>query len=122
MPATLFAPAHTIRTDFAEPHRVGWAGSRSNGLAATGASATDDPAAAVALAGASSSPKTYTVASGDHLWAIAERTVRAAHLGSSELSVSRYWLRLVAANRDLVTDPDRIFPGQELLLPAIEVP
>lgn len=105
------SPAPTSRTvqSDGEQHDVFSTVPRSNPPTAV---ASDDRA----------SPATCTVVHGDHLWGIAERTVHAARAGASEVSVSRYWLRLIAANRDVVTDPDRIFPGQELLLPAVENP
>jgi len=51
---------------------------------------------------------TYIVQAGDSLWNIAK-----AHYGSG-----RYWEALYEANADCITDPDLIFVGQTLLLPA----
>lgn len=48
------------------------------------------------------------VVRGDTLWRLA-----GVHLGASSA-----WPRLYAANRDAITDPDRISPGQRLALPA----
>lgn len=53
--------------------------------------------------------KTYTVAKGDTLSAIAKREYGKASL----------WPRLFEANRDQLSDPDRIKPGQVLKIPAI---
>lgn len=51
---------------------------------------------------------TYTVKSGDTLSAIAQR----------EYGDAGAWKRIYEANRDLLTDPDVIHPGQELKIPA----
>ncbi len=51
---------------------------------------------------------TYTVEKGDTLSAIAKR-----HYGQASA-----WKRIFEANRDVLDDPDRIFPGQQLKLPA----
>lgn len=50
---------------------------------------------------------TYTVEKGDTLSAIAK-----AHLGDANA-----WNRIFEANRDQLSDPDRIQPGQVLKLP-----
>ena len=70
---------------------------------------------------ASDTPSNYLVRAGDHLWAIAEQQL-ASHLGRrpSEADITPYWLAIVAANPQLV-DPDLIFPGEPLLLPALTV-
>lgn len=52
--------------------------------------------------------RTYTVVSGDSLSRIAMRVYGKA---------SR-WPEIFEANRDQLTDPDRIYPGQVLKLPA----
>jgi nucleoid-associated protein YgaU len=54
--------------------------------------------------------RTYTVKSGDSLWKIAE-----AMYGNG----SKY-TKIFDANRDILDDPDRIFPGQELKIPDLE--
>lgn len=53
---------------------------------------------------------THTVEKGDTLSAIAKK-----HYGKS----SR-WRAIFEANRDVLSDPDRIFPGQVLKLPALD--
>ncbi|KAA9133577.1 LysM peptidoglycan-binding domain-containing protein [Marinihelvus fidelis] len=54
--------------------------------------------------------RTYTVQAGDSLWKIAE-----AMYGSG----ARY-TAIFEANRDILDDPDRIHPGQELKIPDLE--
>lgn len=54
--------------------------------------------------------RTYTVKSGDSLWKIAE-----AMYGNG----SKY-TKIFEANRDILDDPDKIFPGQELKIPDLE--
>lgn len=64
---------------------------------------------------------TVTVVPGDHLWAIAERTL-ATRLGRapSDAEIAPYWQRLIDANRDrlAIGDPDLIFAGQVFRLPS----
>ncbi|MBD9437897.1 LysM peptidoglycan-binding domain-containing protein [Pseudoxanthomonas sp. PXM03] len=50
---------------------------------------------------------TYTVEKGDTLSKIAKE-----HLGSANA-----WKQIFEANRDVIDDPDRIFPGQVIKLP-----
>lgn len=52
-------------------------------------------------------PQTYTVASGDTLSKIAKHYYQDAN----------QWRRIYEANRDVLKDPDRIFPGQVLRIP-----
>ena len=68
-------------------------------IAVTGGPAASAPAAAAA--------RTYTVKSGDTLSAIAK-----AQLGSA----SEY-MKIFEANRDQLSDPDKIQPGQVLNIP-----
>ena len=63
---------------------------------------TGGPAAAAPAAG-----KTYTVKAGDTLSAIAKE-----HLGSAGS-----YMKIFEANKDVLTDPDKIKPGQVLRLP-----
>jgi nucleoid-associated protein YgaU len=55
--------------------------------------------------GGSSGGTTYTVQAGDSLSKIG------SHHGVS-------WHKIFEANRDKLDDPDKIFPGQELIIPA----
>lgn len=65
---------------------------------------TGGPAAG---AGAPAGGKTYTVKAGDTLGAIAKE-----HLGSAGA-----YLKIFELNKDVLTDPDKIKPGQVLRLP-----
>jgi nucleoid-associated protein YgaU len=66
-------------------------------------------------------PTRWVVEPGDSLWAIAEEVTRRLD-GSSpgERAVSRYWQRLIGANRHDLIDPDNpdlLVPGQRLVVP-----
>ena len=54
--------------------------------------------------------RTYTVKSGDSLSAIAKR----------EYGDAGAWRQIFEANRDIISNPDLIQPGQELKIPAAE--
>ena len=51
---------------------------------------------------------TYTVQAGDCLWNVAAR----------ELGSGTRWSEIFELNRDVISDPNRIYVGQELILPA----
>jgi nucleoid-associated protein YgaU len=51
--------------------------------------------------------RTYVVTKGDSLSAIAKR----------EYGEAKEWRRIYDANRDIIKDPDLIYPGQTLRLP-----
>jgi nucleoid-associated protein YgaU len=53
--------------------------------------------------------RTYTVVSGDTLWKIAEQMY-----GNGS-----HYMKIFEANTDVLEDPDRIFPGQELKIPGL---
>jgi nucleoid-associated protein YgaU len=57
---------------------------------------------------AESTERTYTVVSGDSLSKIAKH-----HYGDASK-----WRRIFEANRDLIKDPDEIYPGQTLKIPS----
>ncbi|MDQ3025723.1 MAG: LysM peptidoglycan-binding domain-containing protein [Pseudomonadota bacterium] len=57
---------------------------------------------------APSAQKVYVVVSGDSLSKIAQR----------EYGNANQWNRIYEANRDILKDPDKIFPGQKLRIPA----
>jgi uncharacterized protein YidB (DUF937 family) len=60
-----------------------------------------------APAAATSSVRTYTVSSGDTL----------SHIAKRFYNDSNQWPRIFDANRDILSNPDRIFPGQRLRIP-----
>lgn len=55
----------------------------------------------------STATKVYVVVSGDSLSKIAKR----------EYGDANQWKRIFEANRDVLTDPNKIFPGQKLKIP-----
>jgi nucleoid-associated protein YgaU len=77
----------------------------SGASAASGASGT--ASAGPAQPGASASPMTYTVKAGDTLSKIAKE-----HLGQASA-----YMEIFEANRDQLTNPDLIKPGQVLKIP-----
>ena len=58
--------------------------------------------------GTSGSAKTYVVVHGDSLSKIAKR----------EYGDASKWHRIYEANKDIIKDPDLIYPGQELKIPG----
>ena len=71
-------------------------------------------------------PSTVTVRPGDHLWGIAERTLRdASDSAPTDSTITAYWQALIQLNRDRLVDrgnPDLIYPGQVFQLPPLPVP
>ena len=57
--------------------------------------------------GSSTATKVYEVKSGDSLSKIAKR----------EYGDANAWNRIFEANKDILKDPDKIFPGQKLKIP-----
>ena len=57
--------------------------------------------------GSSTATKIYVVTSGDSLSKIAKR----------EYGDANAWPRIFEANKDLIKDPNKIFPGQKLKIP-----
>ena len=55
----------------------------------------------------STAPKVYVVVKGDTLSKIAKH----------EYGRAGDWKRIFEANRDILDDPDKIFPGQKLKIP-----
>jgi nucleoid-associated protein YgaU len=55
----------------------------------------------------STAEKTYVVVSGDSLSKIAKR----------EYGNANDWNRIFEANKDILKDPDKIYPGQKLRIP-----
>lgn len=65
-------------------------------------------APAAAAAGAAGAARTYTVKAGDTLSGIAK----------SELGNANAYMKIFEANKDQLSDPDKIKPGQVLKLPT----
>lgn len=61
--------------------------------------------------GGGAGTRSYTVEKGDNLSAISKRIY----------GKSKYWKQIFDANRDSIENPDLIYPGQTLTLPAIDV-
>ncbi len=74
------------------------------------AAAPEAPPAAAPATEEGDAGRTYTVQSGDTLWKIAQEAY-----GSG----AKY-MAIFEANKDLLENPDRIFPGQELKIPDLE--
>ena len=55
--------------------------------------------------------RTYTVEKGDTL----------SHIAKEHYGKAGKWRAIFEANRDQIDDPDKIFPGQVLKIPAIDV-
>jgi nucleoid-associated protein YgaU len=71
------------------------------------ATAPAEPPAAAAVPAGAGGARSYTVVRGDTLWKIAEEAY-----GSGA-----QYTKIFEANRDQLDDPDRIFPGQKLIIP-----
>lgn len=79
------------------------------------------PTAPVVPAAPEIDPSAWVVEPGDSFWSIAEEVMTAPD-GSTpdERTVSRYWQRLIDANRANLVDPDNadlLLPGQRLVVP-----
>ena len=89
-----------------EKPRTGFSNVRSGG-------STTSPTPGVGGSEASAPPtttgRTYVVVSGDSLSKIAMR----------EYGDAQGWSKIYEANRNLIKDPDLIYPGQELQIPKI---
>ncbi len=72
-----------------------------------GGSSTAAPPATTDAVGASGAGRTYTVVKGDSLSKIAKR----------EYGDGNKWRAIYEANRDIIKDPDLIYPGQLLNVP-----
>jgi nucleoid-associated protein YgaU len=74
----------------------------------SGGTSTAAPPATAGPIADSGAGHTYTVVKGDSLSKIAQR----------EYGDANKWRTLYEANRDLIKDPDLIYPGQLLSIPA----
>jgi nucleoid-associated protein YgaU len=61
--------------------------------------------------GGGSGEQTYTIEKGDTL----------SHVAKRFYGKAKYWRQIHEANRDTIENPDRIFPGQVIRLPAIDI-
>lgn len=61
--------------------------------------------------GGGTGAQTYTIEKGDTL----------SHIAKRFYGKAKFWRQIHEANRDIIEDPDRIFPGQTIRLPAIDV-
>jgi hypothetical protein len=59
------------------------------------------------------------VATGDTLWDLARARLVAAGLDHGDVAVADYVHRIVAANGDVIEDPDLIYAGERLHLPTV---
>ena len=72
--------------------------------------------------GSYSAPLTWQVRPGDHLWSIAgEHLSIVLDRRPTDAEHSRYWVQVVEAARPIIRsgDPDLIYPGEEIPLPAM---
>ena len=97
----------TIRPDFSRPGNAQNAAPRPDfGNVNSRVGSTERPIGGGG-AGSTGSGRLYTVVAGDTLSHIAQR-----HYGNANR-----WPAIFEANRDKLSDPDRIFPGQVLRVP-----
>lgn len=54
--------------------------------------------------------RTYTIEKGDTL----------SHIAKRFYGKAKFWRQIHEANSETIPDPDRIFPGQTIVLPAID--
>ncbi|TML19951.1 MAG: hypothetical protein E6G39_00580 [Actinobacteria bacterium] len=72
------------------------------------------------------SPRTWTIARGDHLWAVASETLADAwHRPPSDSEIVPYWHDLIESNRSRLVDAtnaDFVLAGQVFVLPDVPAP
>ncbi len=63
----------------------------------------------------------YEIVGGDNLWQIACRRIRSADDTAGVAMVTEYWLQLIERNGPTLRsgDPDLIYPGEIIVLPAV---
>ena len=68
-------------------------------------------------------PHTWTIAPGEHLWAVATETLADSwHRVPTDAEVAPYWRELIETNRSRLidaTNADYVLPGQTFVLPAV---
>jgi hypothetical protein len=82
-----------------------------------------DPGSVELQTAAPNDASEVVVRAGDHMWSLAEQRLKVV-LGRevSDTEIAPYWLKVVGSNLSRIRsgDPDLIFPGEVLLLPAID--
>ncbi len=67
----------------------------------------------------------HKVVRGEHLWSIASHhlEVVSGRTDLAEREIAPYWVRVMDANRSTIRsgDPDLIYPGEQIVLPPVEV-
>jgi hypothetical protein len=67
----------------------------------------------------------HKVVRGEHLWSIASQhlEVVSGRTDLAEREIAPYWVRVMDANRSTIRsgDPDLIYPGEQIVLPPVEV-
>ncbi|MEE9228899.1 MAG: hypothetical protein V3U47_08000, partial [Acidimicrobiia bacterium] len=67
----------------------------------------------------------HKVVRGEHLWRIASQhlEVVSGRTNLAEREIAPYWVRVMEANRSTIRsgDPDLIYPGEQIVLPPVEV-
>lgn len=98
-------------------------GSPPSAVAPTPTADEPAPAAAAPVPEAIQAPAgEWLVEPGDHIWSIAERALTDAGVDASDAAVASYSEAIVHANHDRLADagnPDLLYPGQSLILPAV---
>jgi hypothetical protein len=120
--------AETATLELVQPASV-TAVDRATPTPSTGPATTlaEQPVVIVEAPGVGAAPtaavETWTIAPGDHLWAVAAETL-ADHWRRppTDREIVPYWRTLVEANRDRLVDhdqPDLVLPGQVFVLPPV---
>ena len=99
----------TVRGERARPDFSGVRGTADTVPATDGDPQASDPSSA-STTPSSNGVQRYTVKSGDTL----------SHIAKAHYGKAGKWRAIFEANRDQIDDPDRIFPGQVLKIPAID--
>ena len=101
------------------PQRDGAALTRPSALQAGWTLVLPADASTVADPPPPTGPATVTVAEGDTLWDLAHDRLADAGLAHDDASTAEYVAQVVAANVDVVEDPNLIYPGEQVELPAV---
>ena len=91
--------------------------------AGTGSDVSSIAAPVTAVAATNAIGNSYEVVDGDNFWTIAAHVVSESTSETPDNhSIARYWRRLISENTDVLRsgDPDMIYPGETLILPAME--